>query len=599
MRGSFFTFRVATTGMHTARNNLNVTAHNVANIGIPGFSRQVTVQGALPAINNRDGRGMFGTGSAVTNVMQMRDQFIDRRFWSQNGFLGEFAVKVPQLSLIEAIFNDLPENSTVGVLGAFNDFFSRVQELTRESQDGTFRLNILLAGETLSQMVRSNAESLRQQQHDINGEVRAVVTEMNSIGSQIASLNEQIRGIEFSGSYANDLRDTRALLLDRLSELVNISVEERDFSATSGIPNDRRLLVQINGTDFVSHDTLHRLEVVPRTDAQRRNTMDVDGLYDVKFSGGAEFNIYSRTLTGTLKGLIDVRDGNATNATMVRWRVDRATAIDLADPTSANFDPAFREWLIGLLPREASIDSPNTWPTFINMEEWQAAAAPINLAGLTPVATNDFKGIPFYMNRLNEMIRVFVGAINDGVDVNGNPINGVNPGGHRTGYALNGDSGRAFFTWINPVTGLPVDGLNDRHLLNALNFDINSVLRANPNLLQNANDPTSGESDNSVILGFIRVGDYPSLFREGSLMDFVIATTSHLAIDSQQAHRFLLNYTEMTTATLNRRASISDPDMNEEMLNMERFRQLYTVNARMISTMNDIYDTLINRLGVG
>jgi len=171
--------------MHTARNNLNVTAHNVANIGIPGFSRQVTVQGALPAINSRDGRGMFGTGSAVTNVIQMRDQFIDRRFWSQNAVLGEFAVKVPQLSLIEAIFNDLPENSSVGILGAFNDFFSRVQELTRESQDNTFRLNILLAGETLSQMVRSNAESLRQQQNDLNGEVRAIERFAGSTGFAI------------------------------------------------------------------------------------------------------------------------------------------------------------------------------------------------------------------------------------------------------------------------------------------------------------------------------------------------------------------------------------------------------------------------------
>jgi len=576
--------------MHTARNNLNVTAHNVANIGIPGFSRQVTVQGATPAINNRNGRGMFGTGSAVTNVMQMRDQFIDRRFWTQNATMGEFAVKVPQLSLIEAIFNDLPENSTVGVLGSFNDFFSRVQELTRESQDGTFRLNILMAGETLAQMVRSNAEALRQQQHDINGEVRAVVTEINSIGSQIASLNEQIRGIEFSGSFANDLRDQRALLLDRLSELANVNVEERDFSSTSGIANDRRFSVQINGTDFVNHDTVHRLEVVPRTTAQRRNEMDVDGLYDIRFASGAEFDIYNRNLTGTLKGLIDVRDGNGATSTMVRFRLDRQNP------------PA---WLTQeMLPQGADLANPNTWPTFINIQPWQVTPPIADINGQLPpnftrVVTNEFKGIPFYMNRLNEMVRVFVGAINDGVDVNGDPINGANLGGHRTGYALNGETGRAFFTWTDPITGLPVDGLNDRHLLNSLNFDINSVLKANPSLLQNASDPTNGESDNSVILGFIRVGDYASLFREGSLMDFIIATTSHLAIDSQQSERFLRNYTEMTTATLNRRASISDPDMNEEMLNMERFRQLYTVNARMISTMNDIYNTLINGLGIG
>ena len=215
MRGSFFTFRVANTGMHTARANLAVTGHNMANMAMPGFSRQVTVQSALPAINLRNSRGMYGTGSSVNNVIQMRDQFIDRRFWGQNAILNDHAVKVPQLSLIQAVFNELNEGS--GVLASFNDFFSRMQELSRDAHDPTFRLNVIKTGEALTDQIRSHAISLQQQQRDINGEIRAIVTDINSIGQQIAVLNQQIRSFEFDGSYANDLRDQRALLIDRLS----------------------------------------------------------------------------------------------------------------------------------------------------------------------------------------------------------------------------------------------------------------------------------------------------------------------------------------------------------------------------------------------
>jgi len=535
--------------MHTARANLNITAHNMANYAIPGFSRQVSVQSANPALSLRNGRGMYGMGSSVNNVIQMRDQFIDRRFWGQQATLGEFAVKVPQLSLIEAVFNDL----STGTRAAFNDFFSRMQELSRDSHDPTFRLNVVRTGETLTQMIRNNAEALQNQQRDLNGEVRAVVTEVNSLGQQIASLNEQIRGFEFDGSNANDLRDQRALLIDRLSELVNVDVHEHDFSATSGLPNDKRLTVSINGYDFVNGDTVHRLELTPRNTypdwRPSRNEMDVVGLYDIQFENGSPFNIYSRTLRGTLKGLIDVRDGNGGQITHV-W--DQS----VNDDTGA-FVPGH--------------------------------------------PTTSYKGIPFYMNRLNEMIRIFAQAINEGVDAQGNAIPGTH-GGHHSGFGLDGQSGRDFFSWTRLGPGgqeLPVLGTGSNlHYLNALNFNINQDLLANPQWLGAASDPTQGESANDIVLGFIAVGNFPSLFREGRLEDFLIATSGHLGIDIQQAQRFRRNYHEMTIATQNQRLSISGVDMNEELLNMTRFNQMWQNNARMIATMNDVYDTLINRLGI-
>jgi flagellar hook-associated protein 1 FlgK len=85
---------------------------------------------------------------------------------------------------------------------------------------------------------------------------------------------------------------------------------------------------------------------------------------------------------------------------------------------------------------------------------------------------------------------------------------------------------------------------------------------------------------------------------EGRLRDYIIATAGHLAIDLNQAGRFRHNYNEMSLATQNQRAAISDVDMNEELLNMTRFNHLFQVHARMIATMNSVYDTLINRLGV-
>ena len=45
--------------------------------------------------------------------------------------------------------------------------------------------------------------------------------------------------------------------------------------------------------------------------------------------------------------------------------------------------------------------------------------------------------------------------------------------------------------------------------------------------------------------------------------------------------------------------SVSGVELNEEMTNMVRFQQAYNAAAKMINTMDEIYDKLINGVGVG
>ena len=68
------------------------------------------------------------------------------------------------------------------------------------------------------------AGNLEGLQKDVNLEIKLKVDEINSLAGEIATLNKQINTIELSGTNANELRDRRALLLDQLSEIVDIEV---------------------------------------------------------------------------------------------------------------------------------------------------------------------------------------------------------------------------------------------------------------------------------------------------------------------------------------------------------------------------------------
>jgi flagellar hook-associated protein FlgK len=195
-------------------------------------------------------------------------------------------------------------------MSSFRNFFNTLHDLSTTTPDATYRANVINASKTLASMVRTNAEALQKHQRDINAEVESTVTLINSLGMQIASLNRQIHDYERDGSNANDLRDQRTRLVDQLSQFVNIETAERDYSREN-IPYDTRYSILINGMQFVDHDMTYTLECRAREPGKERNEMDVLGLYDIYSSAtGMEFNIYSVTLKGTLKGLIDLRDGN-------------------------------------------------------------------------------------------------------------------------------------------------------------------------------------------------------------------------------------------------------------------------------------------------
>ncbi|MDR1665035.1 MAG: flagellar hook-associated protein FlgK, partial [Clostridiales bacterium] len=478
MKSSFFEYQVAMSGLFTARANLNIVGHNIANAAMPGYSRQVSIQKASRPLTLNNGKGMYGTGSEVYGVRQIRDIYLDRKYWSQKAILGEYTTKNDHLAMMETVFNDLGDT---GIRTAFTDFFSRLQDLTTNTPDATYRTNVIMAADTLAEMIRTNAEALQKQQIDLNQEVEGVVERINSLGAQITSLNRQIYQYEIDGSNANDLRDQRARLVDELSEYVNVSVEERDYSRED-LPYDKRFTLQINGYDFVNHFDNQSLVCVPRDDQRgtitidgkeyptgtKKNIMDVPNLYDLYIDGtGTEFDIYSPTLQGTLKGIIDVRDGNNGDMTM---------------PDGA--------------PAEQ---------------------------------TTTYKGVPFYLNKLNSLCRVFARAINEGRDAKGNEIPDVT--GHMTGYDkyaidTGTPSGRLLITAMSgatdqlkdPMSGdlIVIDFPNttidanitadydgvDYGALNCLNIAVNPELTEDPYLLACNSAATIGESNNDVILGF-------------------------------------------------------------------------------------------------
>ncbi len=629
MRSSFFEFNVATSALFVARGGLDTVSHNVSNASTKGYSRQVIEQRATTPLTFYNGKGMVGTGAEIFGVNQVRNFYLDKKYWSESSVLGEYSTKSTLLSLTERVFNEL---SGTGLTAQFTDFFNQMKDLATSANDKTFRTNVTQLGTSMTTFLKNTYDALKKQQRDINTDVKATVNIINSIGQQIRSLNDQIITFELDGSRANDLRDARANLVDELSKFVNVEVSEIERNeeyAAGKYPepenrgkSQKEFVVMINGHDFVKGSQLETLVCKERktTDASGNavnvyyNPEDNAGLYDIYWAiSNTKFDVYSPSLKGELKGLIEVRDGNNANyiknATTKSYnsttgeliidipagsRVDLNTAggkISVFDPatgravdyqyTSYTYDPATNQ-------AKVMIANPKTTDLF------NAAGAKLSLG-----ETSSYKGIPYYMSRLNDLVRTFAKAINEGKYMNGGSIPGVT--GHIDGYNLKGDNLRTLFFTYKDKDGNEIsidDPKYNIYNMTADNIFVNSELLAKPELLAASIGSTIGQSDNKVILGFSKIMEDSSLFLEGNIKDYIIGMTGELGIDLNQAKKFTKNYTDVTKTIDNQRTSVSGVSIDEEMISMIKYQQQYQAAAKLINIIDSIYDMTINRLGV-
>jgi flagellar hook-associated protein 1 FlgK len=148
---------------------------------------------------------------------------------------------------------------------------------------------------------------------------------------------------------------------------------------------------------------------------------------------------------------------------------------------------------------------------------------------------------------------------------------------YSAGYDLNGNSGASFFTGTDAAT-----------------IGVNGALAGNPSLIQAAGVP-GAPGDNTVALALAQLGQQPiaalanQTFSNAYVQDVAAFGNSLSAANNQVA-----NYNALNTMLLNQRDSYSGVSMEEEMTNLITFQKAYQASAKIITTVDQMLQTVIN-----
>lgn len=632
MPSQFFGLHIAASGLRAANAAQNTTANNIANAQTVGYSRQVVTQEAYNPLRTFTTYGCAGAGVDTIAIERVRDHFYDVKYWNNNCKYGEYEVKSYYCKTIEDYFDD---DNVSGFVSIFNKMNNALQTVIDNASSDDSKKEFISSAKALTDYFNNMYGNLQEMQKDLNLEIKQCVDEINSIAEKIATLNKQINVIELSGSRANELRDQRELLVDELSQLVDVDITEYDITDSKYpdvITGATRYVVQIAGGQLLVDGTdFNTLSCTARKPEEKLNQTDIDGLFKISWSNGNDFSLNNGAMEGKLKGLAELcygNDGGSFAGSVKTGGIGALTPVldDQGNPVmkpdgtpkmqmevkvevTSDFLKNMMECALaeqGEINIGSTLFKYSSWTfdpatneyTFVLDNEMNTRLPDAAMSG-KEVKTDypiKYQGIPYYMRQMNTWLRGFMDKANE-IFYNGYGNAATTP--DQTSKEL-------LFTGNIPTGGqYTKDDLdstkgNGLYEITAGNVAINDKLIADASLLGTRGDSSNGveECDKIKEMVELMTSKEKFSFRNGSAGQMLEMILADAGLNASNANTFRDTFKGLQTSIDNQRASISSVDEDEEAVNLVKYQNAYTLSSKMVQTLTEMYDRLILQTGV-
>ncbi len=590
-----------TQGLHTI-------GHNISNAAREGYSRQRIEMEAFPplydpALNREERAGQIGQGVEVERVERVKDMILEGRIITETSSRGYWAARDKFILMVEQIYNEPTELSLRSLM---DRFWEGWQELSlRPSEMGARKAVIRRLSD-----VRDMLEE----------EVLATVRKINDLTGGIAKLNEQIVKVKAMGDNPNDLLDRRDALAMELSELVDITISEKD-------PDE--YTIHTGGMHIVQGRHFERLATEP--DSANDSYSQV--LWE-KTKDEAHFR------DGRLSGLVELRDGDVREEIQ---KLDLMTVnfIDLVNevhregygltgesgvdffleyPFVANsvgnydssgdgaFDSTYLLRFTGgnaLIPKEQ-----------IGLRGTLTLPGPVGNIQLEYFPTDTVEDL---IERINESGAEVVARLNreNRLSFKGLPAADPNnpdfvirhlqdSGEFLTGYAgmLRAPGEQGAFTWTEADQVVQLRPGADFSLAPLAHpagwIVLNPEVVEEPRMIATSFDTQlGGEGDGAAALAIAQLRTEPVMIGQASSFDdFFSSVVADIGLKGEQAATALQTENVILKDMNDLKASISGVNIDEELSNMIKFQHAYNSAARFISEIDRMLDVIINRMAV-
>jgi flagellar hook-associated protein 1 len=561
----FSSLQVANNSLIANQIGVQVTGNNIANANTPGYLRQEVH--LTPAPTQRFGGLLLGLGVEVSAIIQKTDAFLEERLRGATADLAFGETQEQTYSRLEAAIGELSETD---LSTSLTNFFGSIQDVLNQPESVAARNLATLQGQTLADDVTRLHSRVFELQGDLDKQIRGTATTINGLLKEVAKLNVKItstEGGDVSASDAVGLRDQRNEKLKQLATIIDVrSVEQNNGAMNVFIGGDllvyegtNRSVYITQDADLGSHSTQIRIEgsSLPLGTASGKlggmvTSRDeilggfLNGLDDFTKTLAHEFNKLYSSGQG-LKGFTSLTS---------EFDVDD---IDLAlDQTGLAFTPVNGSFQVLVKNTQTGIT--------------QTADLQISLDGLGDETS------------LAELTAA-LDAI-DGISAAVTPTRGLQ---------LSVDSPNLAFSFANDTSGiLSALGLNTFFTgTGASNLGVSSIVREDPSYFAASSGGIGNDTENAIALaGFL---DRPLASANNDSLNDAYDRLLGDTIQASSVSRGVADGFRVFHATLEgQKMAVSGVSLDEEAINLIQYQRAYQATARVISTISELLEVLVN-----
>jgi flagellar hook-associated protein 1 FlgK len=278
-------FGIDLSALQAFQQAIEVTSNNVANASTPGYDEEsIELDTALP---QNAGGFAIGSGVDVAGVQRAYSQAAATQLNTSQSTLSQLTSLQNYTSQIDNLFG----TTAGGLTTALQSYYSGWSAVADDPTSTPAREALLGNASALAANLNSTSSQLQGLNSDVNTRITADVNQINSIGTQISTLNTQIAQNTGSGQAPNQLLDQRDQLVSNLSQLVGVTTT----SNTDGSIN----VYLGNGQPLVLDQNTYQLSTVP-------NQFNASQL-EVASTASDGASISSSITSGDLGGLLSAR----------------------------------------------------------------------------------------------------------------------------------------------------------------------------------------------------------------------------------------------------------------------------------------------------
>lgn len=224
----------AMSGLNVTQAGIDVTSRNIANVGTAGYTRKVQQQVNALA-------GGEGIGVRREAAQRQIDEFLQQQLRTSSASSAFLNVKSSMLGRVDRMFGTPDSNSSIA--GSISELATMLQELASNPESDAARQSLLNEASNLAAKLNNMSDTVQDMRLEAERNIASAVESANALLKTIAAVNNQIAQRQAGNLSVGDLQDQRDMAIDQLSKLMDVKVVNRDDGTVTIFTSGGQLLL--------------------------------------------------------------------------------------------------------------------------------------------------------------------------------------------------------------------------------------------------------------------------------------------------------------------------------------------------------------------